>query len=55
MAKEIIREREIHYECKECKLIYKNKEIAEKCEKWCKKHKSCSLDITKYAVNKTSK
>lgn len=39
------------YQCPECGLKYKEKEWAEKCERWCKKHKSCNLEITKHAVN----
>ncbi len=38
------------YECEECLLKYKEEKIAEKCEKWCKKNKSCNIKITKYAV-----
>ena len=41
-----------YYECKECKLKYKNKKMAEKCFEWCKKSCSCNLEITKYAINK---
>ena len=41
-----------YHECEECKLMYKDKVWAEKCEKWCKKYKSCNLEITKYAINK---
>lgn len=40
------------YKCPECGFEYKEKEWAEKCESWCKEHKSCNLEITKYAVNK---
>ncbi len=40
------------YKCKECGLIYKDKNIAKKCEDWCRKYRSCNLEITKYAVNK---
>jgi len=36
--------------CEECKLRYSEKEWAEKCEAWCKKYKSCNLEITKHAV-----
>lgn len=43
------------YECKKCKLLYKDKKWAEKCEEWCKEYKSCSLDITKHAINKGDK
>lgn len=38
------------HQCPECGLKYKEKEIAEKCEAWCKQHKSCNLEIIKYAL-----
>jgi len=38
------------YKCNECGFHYLNKRIAEKCEQWCKKNKSCNLEITKEAV-----
>lgn len=41
------------YTCPECGLSYKEKGLAKKCEAWCKKHNSCNLEITKYAVNKS--
>lgn len=50
MVKEQSQEKEALYECGECKLKYKDKEWAEKCEVWCKKHKSCHLDIIKHAI-----
>lgn len=40
------------YICPECRLSYTNKELAKKCEAWCKKYNSCNLEITKYSVNK---
>ena len=40
------------FRCKECGLIYKDKNAAKKCEDWCMKHKSCNLEITKCAINK---
>lgn len=40
------------YKCPECGLEYKEKKWAKKCELWCKKHKSCNLEITKQAVKK---
>lgn len=40
------------HKCQECGLEYKEKEVAEKCEKWCKENKSCNLEIIKHAVNK---
>ncbi|MEM0476568.1 MAG: hypothetical protein QW367_02940 [Candidatus Aenigmatarchaeota archaeon] len=42
---------EIYYQCEECRLFYKSEEFAKKCEEWCKKHRSCNLEIIKHAVN----
>lgn len=39
----------ILYQCGECGLKYADKAIAEKCEAWCRKHKSCNLEIIKHA------
>ena len=39
-----------YYQCEICKFYYKTKELAEKCEEFCEKYKSCSLEITKHAV-----
>ena len=50
MAKKITKNKKIYYVCDECNFAYKNKEIAEKCENWCRKHHSCNTEITKYAV-----
>jgi len=53
MAKRIRKENnKNYYKCKICKLIYKNKIWAEKCEKWCRENNSCNLKITKYAIKK---
>jgi len=38
------------YKCKECSFYYKTKSLAEKCEKWCKKYKSCNIEITKHSI-----
>lgn len=40
------------FSCSECGLSYIKKDLAIKCEDWCKKHNSCNLEITKHAVNK---
>ena len=39
----------ISYQCDECGLHYISKQWAEKCEKWCKEHHSCNLEITSHA------
>ncbi|MDO8561463.1 MAG: hypothetical protein Q7S05_01410 [bacterium] len=38
------------YVCSECGLAYKEEEWKEKCEAWCKEHKSCNLGIISHAV-----
>lgn len=40
----------MHYQCKECKLVYADEALAKKCEAWCREHKSCNLEITQYAI-----
>lgn len=45
-------ESDILYKCEECGLEYKEKEWEEKCEEWCRQHKSCNLEIIKHAVKK---
>ena len=51
MVREIKKEDKILYQCEECGLFYEEREIAEKCEAWCREHKSCNLDIMKSAVS----
>jgi hypothetical protein len=39
--------------CEECDLLYREEELAQKCEDWCRENKSCNLEITRHAVNKS--
>ena len=50
MVKKIKEQKQKHYYCKKCKLEYKEKKWAEKCESWCKEHKSCNIEITNHAI-----
>lgn len=43
------------FQCSECNLLYKDKEWAEKCEKWCKENQSCNLDIISHAIESGQK
>ncbi len=43
------------YKCPECGFWYKEKEWVDRCEAWCKKYKSCNLEITKHAEKRSSK
>lgn len=45
MVKEITQKEKTLYVCKECGFRYVEKEIAEKCEAWCREHQSCNLEI----------
>jgi len=36
--------------CEQCGMGYKDRETAEKCEDWCRKTGTCSLEITRKAV-----
>jgi len=33
------------FRCPVCHLKYKDKRLAERCKIWCKKHKSCNIEI----------
>lgn len=47
------RERKL-YQCEECGFHYEDRAWAEKCEAWCREHKSCNIEITANAEeNKT--
>lgn len=38
------------YQCPECGFHYQDTALAKKCEAWCREHKSCSIEITTYAI-----
>jgi len=50
VVKEIILKKNKFYQCEDCKLFYSDRNYAEKCEEWCKKHKTCNIEITKNAI-----
>ncbi len=39
------------FRCPECGLRYPNKELARKCEAWCREHQSCNIEIIKHAIS----
>ena len=43
-------EGETIYTCDACGFGYRERGTAERCEDWCTKYKSCSIEITKDAV-----
>ncbi|QOJ79030.1 hypothetical protein IG193_00755 [Infirmifilum lucidum] len=38
--------------CEYCGLKYESRELAESCEAWCRRHRSCNLEIAKHAVGR---
>jgi len=46
----MVNEMKGRFQCEECKLWYKEKQLAEKCEIWCKENKSCNLETTAHAI-----
>ncbi|NQV09233.1 hypothetical protein HQ529_05260 [Candidatus Woesearchaeota archaeon] len=48
--KKVIKKGNAYFQCEECLLLYKDKTMAEKCERFCKKYKGCNLEITKHAI-----
>jgi len=39
-----------YYRCPECMHVYELKEMARGCEKWCRNHKGCNLEIISESV-----
>ncbi len=50
MVKEMKKDEVYLHICEACGFAYKEKELAQKCENWCKERNSCSMEITKHAV-----
>ena len=53
MVKVIQKDNRELYQCPECGFHYEDREWAEKCEAWCREHKSCNIEITAYAEHET--
>ncbi|MBI2044257.1 hypothetical protein HYT24_02740 [Candidatus Pacearchaeota archaeon] len=50
MVKEINHKGKKYFQCGICGFYYNAEDLAQKCEDFCKKHNSCSLEITKHSV-----
>ena len=50
MVKELKKKGKTLYVCEECGFAYEQKEWAEKCQRWCREHQSCNLEITQHSV-----
>lgn len=54
MVKNIDQNNRSCWQCQECGFKYAEKEWAEKCEVWCREHKTCNVEITKQAIQEVS-
>jgi len=50
MVGEVYYQGKKHYYCEDCKLVYAEKDWAEKCEKWCEGNESCNIEITSHSI-----
>ena len=50
MVKELLKGVKKIYACEECNFYFRERDLAKKCEKWCRENKSCNLDITSHAI-----
>lgn len=50
MVKETEKNGKKYFVCGECNFAYEGKDLAKKCENWCREHHSCNVEITKHAV-----
>ena len=48
--KEVIKNDKTYYQCEACGFYYETRDLAQKCEDFCNKYKSCDMEITKHAV-----
>jgi len=55
MVQEIKKNNKVFYRCEDCDLYFKEKDLAQRCEDWSKKTKSCNLEIIKFALKKNFK
>ncbi len=53
MVRQIQEENKNYFQCEECGHFYEEEGLAQECESWCRKNRSCNLEIIKKAVNKT--
>ncbi len=52
MVKREVRKESAVFQCEECRMLYADKKKAAACEKWCKQHHSCNLELIKDAIGK---
>lgn len=51
MVKEIESKDKTYYQCEACEMYYEDKKIAQKCEDFCNKYKSCNIELISHAVS----
>ena len=46
----MVQEKKGYYYCEHCHFKYETKDLAMKCEEYCKENNACSLEIIQHAV-----
>ena len=50
MVKEVEHKGKKYYMCEACNMYYPTKELAQECEDFCNKYKSCNTELIGHAV-----
>jgi len=50
MVKEIEHKGKKYFQCEICKMYYAKKELAQKCEDFCRENNACNMEIISQAV-----
>ena len=50
MVKKFTKNGKEYFICEACNMAYLDKDLAQKCEDFCNKYKSCNLEFIKHAV-----
>ena len=50
MVRKVMKNKAIYFQCPICKLYYKDRELAGRCEEYCGKNNACNIEIIKNSV-----
>jgi rubrerythrin len=51
LVKEVEKSQKKYFLCEVCGFAYNDQKTAEECESWCRKNKSCNLNIIKKHID----
>ncbi|MBI3305276.1 hypothetical protein HYZ80_03075 [Candidatus Parcubacteria bacterium] len=53
MVKTLTDQNRTLFACEACGFRYPTEDLAQRCEAWCREHRSCNLEIIKYGLPPT--